>query len=444
MINIEQWFAENAIEEVEALIPDLTGLAKGKFVPAERYLADKGFHIAEGLFTQTITGDYTEYVEDINPTDADMRCIPDQESTRIVPWSSYPVAQIIHDCYKTDGSPVEFAPRHVLKRVIDLYDQKGWKPVVAPEIEFYLVKPNTDPDYPLEPPVGQSGRQVTTRRTFSIDGINQFEDIIDEIYEYSEKQRLSLETLTQEDGVAQFEVNFMHGDPMNMADQVFLFKRTVRQAAYEHDIYATFMAKPYQGKPGSSIHLHQSIVDRQSGRNIFIDENDEPNSLFRSYIAGLQKYMPATMAIYAPNVNSYRRITRYNSAPINTHWGLDNRTVGLRVPMSSSEATRVENRVPGADTNPYLSMAASLGAGYLGMKNELSPTEPLETSAYDHEITLPRDLYESLRLMNESAPIRKILGDEFINLYVEVKRLEYEKFMQIITPWEREYLLINV
>lgn len=444
MIDIEKWFAENAIDEVEALIPDFTGMAKGKFVPAERYLADKGFHIAEGLFTQTITGDYTDYVDDINPTDADMKCVPDPESLRMVPWSSYPVAQIIHDCYKPDDGPVAFAPRHVLKHVIGLYDQKGWKPVVAPEIEFYLVKPNTDPDYPLEPPVGQYGRQETTRRTFSIDGINQFEDVIDDIYEYSEKQNLNLETLTQEDGVAQFEVNFMHGNPMDMADQVFLFKRTVRQAAYEHDIYATFMAKPYQGKPGSSIHLHQSIVDKKSGRNIFIDENDEPNELFRSYIAGLQKYMPATMAIYAPNVNSYRRITRYNSAPINTHWGLDNRTVGLRVPMSSADATRVENRVPGADTNPYLSMSASLAAGYLGMQDELRPTEPLETSAYDHEITLPRDLYESLRLMNESAPIRKILGDEFVNLYVEVKRLEYEKFMQIITPWEREYLLINV
>jgi glutamine synthetase len=444
MTKIEQWFADNAIEEVEALIPDFTGMAKGKFVPAERYLADKGFHIAEGLFTQTITGDYTEFVEDINPTDVDMKCIPDLETVRIVPWASYPVAQIIHDCFRLDGHPVEMAPRYILKRVLELYEKNDWRPVVAPETEFYLVKANIDPDYPLEPPVGQYGRQETTRRTFSIDAINEFENIIEDIYEYSEKQNLNLETLTQEDGVAQFEVNFMHGDPMDMADQVFLFKRTVRQAAYKHDIYATFMAKPYQRYPGSSIHLHQSIVNKKSGKNIFIDEKGKQNILFKNYIAGLQKYMYATMAIYAPNVNSYRRFTRYAAAPINTHWGLDNRTVGLRVPISSPEATRVENRVPGADTNPYLAIAATLAAGYLGITEKLTPTKPLETSAYDHEITLPRDLYESLKLMNESASIRKILGDQFIDLYIAVKKLEYEKFLQIVTPWEREYLLTNV
>jgi glutamine synthetase len=204
------------------------------------------------------------------------------------------------------------------------------------------------------------------------------------------------------------------------------------------------MAKPYQGKPGSSIHLHQSIIDKQSGKNIFIDEKGEPNRLFKNYIAGLQKYMYATMAIYAPNVNSYRRITRYNSAPINSHWGFDNRTVGFRVPMSSPDATRVENRIPGADVNPYLMIAASLAAGYLGMEEDILPTEPLKTSAYDLDISLPRDLHESLKLMNESTPIRKTLGDEFVNLYIEVKQLEYEKFLQIVTPWEREYLLINV
>jgi len=444
MTALKKWLQENAIEEVEALIPDIAGMAKGKFVPTQRYLEDKGFRIAEALFTQTITGDYTDYVDSINPTDIDMEARPDLESIRKVPWAACPTAQIIHDCYRLDGSPVKFAPRYVLQRVLEYYAKKGWTPVVAPEIEFYLVKANTDANTPLEPPVGRSGRQDHSRQTFSIDAINEFEDVVEDIYDFSEQQKLAIETLTHEDGMAQLEVNFLHGEPMSLADQVFLFKRTVREAAFKHDMYATFMAKPHQHQPGSSMHLHQSIINKKTGNNIFVSNSGKPNSLFKNYIAGLQKYMPAAMPIFAPNVNSYRRIAPHNAAPINSHWGVDNRTVGLRVPISTAAATRVENRISGADTNPYLAIAASLAAGYLGMQEKLVPTKPLETNAYDLKITLPRDLHSSLKLMKKSAPLRKILGEEFIQLYSAVKAHEYETFSQVISPWEREHLLLKI
>ena len=444
MTMFKKWFQDNAIEEVEVLIPDITGMARGKFVPAQRYLADKGIRIAEGLFTQTITGDYIELIETINPADVDMEARPVAASRRIVPWAPYPTAQIIHDCYHLDGTLVETAPRQVLKRVLDLYDQQGRQAVVAPEIEFYLVKTNTNADLPLEPPVGRSGRQEQARRTFSIDALNEFENVVEDIYDFSEQQGLDIETLTHEDGIAQLEVNFLHGEPMNLADQVFVFKRTVREAAFKHGMYATFMAKPHQQQPGSSMHLHQSLIDKTTGKNIFADKNGKPNGLFMSYIAGLQKYLPATMPLFAPNVNSYRRVTRYFSAPINTHWGFDNRTVGLRVPLAPAQATRVENRVPGADTNPYLAMAASLAAGYLGMEENLEPTKPIEDSAQERAITLPRDLHTALKQMRRSAPLRKLLGEEFIRVFIAVKELEYETFFQVISSWEREHLLLNV
>jgi len=444
MTTMKQWFQEKAIEEVEALIPDIAGMAKGKIVSTQRYLDDKGIRIAEALFTQTITGDYTDYIDIINPTDVDVEARPVLDSIRIVPWAPCPTAQIIHDCYRLDGSPVEFAPRYVLKRVLELYDKKGWKAVIAPEIEFYLIKSNTDADHPLEPPVGRSGRQELSRRTFSIDALNEFEDVVEDIYDFSEQQGLNIETLTHEDGIAQLEVNFLHGDPMSLADQVFTFKRTVREAAFKHNMYATFMAKPHQHQPGSSMHLHQSIINKKTSKNIFISKNGKPNSLFKSYIAGLQKYTPATMSIFAPNVNSYRRIARYYAAPINTHWGFDNRTVGLRVPISPAEATRIENRIPGSDANPYLAIAASLAAGFLGIQEKLEPNKPLESSAYDLKITLPRDLHSSLILLRKSTQIRKILGEEFIRLYSAVKELEYETFSQVISSWEREHLLLNV
>ena len=444
MTMFKKWFQDNAIEEVEVLIPDITGMARGKFVPAQRYLADKGIRIAEGLFTQTITGDYIELIDTINPADVDMEARPVAASRRIVPWAPYPTAQIIHDCYHLDGTLVETAPRQVLKRVLDLYDQQGRQAVVAPEIEFYLVKTNTNADLPLEPPVGRSGRQEQARRTFSIDALNEFENVVEDIYDFSEQQGLDIETLTHEDGIAQLEVNFLHGEPMNLADQVFIFKRTVREAAFKHGMYATFMAKPHQQQPGSSMHLHQSLIDKTTGNNIFADKNGKPNKLFMSYIAGLQKYLPASMPLFAPNVNSYRRVTRYFSAPINTHWGFDNRTVGLRVPLAPAQATRVENRVPGADTNPYLAMAASLAAGHLGMEENLEPTKPIEDSAQERAITLPRDLHTALKQMRRSAPLRKLLGEEFIRVFIAVKELEYETFFQVISSWEREHLLLNV
>ncbi len=444
MTMFKKWFQDNAIEEVEVLIPDIAGMARGKFVPAERYLADNGIRIAKGLFTQTITGDYIELVEIINPADIDMEARPVAETKRKVPWAPYPTAQIIHDCYHLDGTPVEIAPRQVLKRILDLYEKQGWQAVVAPEIEFYLVKTNTNADLPLEPPTGRSGRQEQARRTFSIDALNEFENVVEDIYDFSEQQELDIETLSHEDGIAQLEVNFLHGDPMRLADQVFTFKRTVREAAFKQDMYATFMAKPHQHQPGSSMHLHQSIVDKKTGKNIFASKSGRPNKLFRSYIAGLQKYLPATMPLFAPNVNSYRRITRYYASPINTHWGFDNRTVGLRVPLAPAEATRVENRVPGSDTNPYLAIAASLAAGYLGMEEKLEPTKPLESSAHERAITLPRDMHSALKLMRRCAPVRRLLGEEFIQVYNAVKELEYETFFQVISSWEREHLLLNV
>jgi glutamine synthetase len=441
---VKQWIQERGIEEIEALVPDMAGTARGKFIPAGRYNEHEGIRLAEMLFSQTVTGDYVWETARVNPADIDMRVLADPESMRVVPWAPCPTAQIIHDCFYANGKPVLIAPRYVLKRIIELYRKRGWQPIVAPEIEFYLVKPNTDADYPLEPPIGRSGRAQPARRLLSIDAVNEFEDIIEDIYDFGEAQELDIETLIHEDGVAQLEVNFLHGDPLKLADQVFLFKRTAREAAYRHGMYATFMSKPHQNQPGSAMHLHQSVIDRKDGRNIFSTKSGKPTKIFMNYIGGLQRYMPAAMALVAPNVNSYRRIARYTAAPINTHWGFDNRTVGLRVPLASPEAMRVENRIPGSDANPYLAIAASLAAGYLGMQERIAPEEPLKTDAYELPYGLPRDLLSALQQMRESKPLARVLGEPFTELYTQVKELEYETYFHVISSWEREHLLLNV
>jgi glutamine synthetase len=192
------------------------------------------------------------------------------------------------------------------------------------------------------------------------------------------------------------------------------------------------------------MHIHQSVVDTKTRKNIFSNADGTPSNLFFAHIAGLQKYMPAAMGLFCANVNSYRRLTRYLSAPINVHWGYDNRTAGLRVPMSSADARRVENRVGGADANPYIAIAASLACGYLGMIENLQPTDPITGSAHDLPFGLPRSLDEALRKLRESQPLVKLLGEAFVSAFTIVKEAEYEVFLQVISSWEREHLLLNV
>ncbi|MEM9057820.1 MAG: glutamine synthetase family protein [Pseudomonadota bacterium] len=390
-----------------------------------------------------MTGEYPE--EDLLPeAENDMLLRPDVDTVRVVPWASDPTAQVIHDCFRHDGSPVEVAPRYLLKRVLAQYEARGWRAVVAPEVEFFLVQANTDPDYPLQPPVGRSGRPETVRQSYSIDAVNEFDPLFEQMYDYCDQQDIEIDTLIHESGAAQMEVNFVHTDPLSAADQVFLFKRTVRETALRHNIYATFMAKPMAGEPGSAMHLHKSVVDMTSGRNLFAAEDGTDSALFSSCIAGLQTYIPSAMPMFAPYVNSYRRIVRHDAAPINLHWGYDNRTVGLRVPISGPENRRVENRVIGADVNPYLAMAASLACGYLGMVEGLTPSAPITGSAYDDAVTLPPGLRQALELLSGSAALRGVLGDLFVDLYVALKEREYDTFFQVISPWEREFLLLNV
>jgi glutamine synthetase len=444
MSQIKQFLKDHSITEVEAIVPDMAGVARGKVMPAERYAEDEGMRLPESIFLQTVTGEYPEDDSSIHPSEIDIELTGDPKTARVVPWAAEPTAQVIHDCHYGDGRPVPMAPRYVLQRVLDLYTAKGWRPVVAPELEFFLVEPNTDPDYPLKPPVGRSGRPEIGRQAYSIAAVNEFDPLFDDIYAFCEAQDLDIDTLIHEAGAAQMEINLNHGDALDLADQAFLFKRTAREAALRHKMYATFMAKPLAGEPGSAMHIHQSVVDATTGENIFSDGDGKSSPLFESHIAGLQKYLPAAMLLLAPNVNSYRRLRRHSDAPINLHWGWENRTVGLRVPDSAGSARRVENRVAGADANPYLAIAASLACGYLGIVEELEPTKPIEGSAYRLAQTLPRYLSDALDLLKRARPLRQLLGEDFVEALIMVKQIEHEAYQRVISSWEREHLLLNV
>jgi len=436
----QPWLKQRSIEDVEAFVPDMAGSARGKVVPADKFGSGQ-MKMPEAIFSQTVTGDYIE--DPSNVEDRDMLLVPDPRTLRPVPWATDPAASVFLDCYRRDMTQVPTSPRGVLRKVLEKYEEQGWTPVVAPEVEFYLLSPHSDPMQDAEPPEGRLGWKEGARQPFSIDTMNDFDPFINDVYAYCEDQGIRIDTLSQEAGPAQFEINFLHGDPVDLADQVFLFKRTVREAAIEHEMRATFLAKPMAEEAGSALHIHQSVVDKD-GNNVFSTSEGQPSDLFYGFLAGLQRYMPEALLIFAPYVNSFRRFLNPFDSPVNLAWAIDNRTVGLRVPDSPPEARRIENRLAGSDVNPYLVIAGTLACGYLGMMEGLRPTDPIDGSAYGSEFGLHRHIYSAIEALRESSAMRGMLGDDFVRVYCALKHDEYMEFQESSTPWEREILMFNV
>ncbi len=432
------------LDEVECIISDLPGIARGKAVPASKFARQDYFHLPDSIFYQTITGDWGEAAGEDGFIERDMILRPDWATASAAPWTGDWTLQVIHDAYDVDGAPIPFSPRNVLKRVVQLYRDRGWEPVVAPEMEFYLVARNIDPAKAIEPMMGRSGRPAAARQAYSMTAVDEFGPVIDDIYDFAEAQGFEIDGITQEGGAGQLEINMVHGDPVKLADEVFFFKRLIREAALRHDCYATFMAKPIEGEPGSAMHVHHSIIDIETGQNLFAGPQGGDTDAFFHFIAGLQNHLPSAIAMLAPYVNSYRRYVRDHAAPINLEWGRDNRTTGIRIPISSPQSRRVENRLAGMDCNPYLGIAASLACGYLGLTEQRRPDAQFRGDAYDGEEAIPRILGGALDLFDEAEALHEVLGADFARVYSIVKRAEYEEFLEVISPWEREHLLLNV
>ena len=438
----QNYIAGRRLDEVECIVPDLAGIARGKAMPATKFAKQARLYLPISIFMQTITGDWVSEAE--TSTEPDMLLHPDFTTASAAPWTADVTLQVIHDVTDKAGNPVPTAPRNVLRRILDLYAAEGWTPVVAPEMEFFLVAPNIDPAKPIEPPMGRTGRRAAGKQAYSMSAVDEYGKVIDDIYDFAEAQGFEIDGIAQEGGAGQVEINLQHGHPLKLADEMFYFKRLIREAALRHDCYATFMAKPIEGEPGSAMHLHHSVLDAETGKNIFSDEKGDSTPEFFHFIAGMQNYIPAVIAVLAPYVNSYRRYVRDFAAPINLEWGHDNRTTGLRVPISLPESRRVENRLAGMDCNPYLGIAASLACGYLGLKQARQPRAECLGDAYRGDGDLPDTLGGALELFEDCPEIRAVLGEDFCHVYEAVKHLEYAEFLQVISPWEREYLLLNV
>ncbi|MBA4214438.1 MAG: glutamine synthetase [Polaromonas sp.] len=411
-------------------------------MPAASFAAGGELRICQAIPMQCVTGEYS-YDPIFPDSDPDVRLVPDLSTLKPAPWASVPRYLAVHDCVELDGSLCEFAPRSVLKNVVARYQAMGLTPVVAPEIEFYLTAAMTDPAQPLTAPLGRGGRPEVGQSAFSLNALNELAPFWDAFHAAIDALGIRADTWLHEVGPCQYEINLLHGDPVAVADQAFLFKTAAREIALQHGLNAVFMAKPLAGEAGSSMHLHQSVVDAQ-GSNIFSQADGSASDAFLHYIGGLQAHTPDLMLVYAPTVNSYRRYVSGSQAPTNVAWGYDNRTAGLRVPVSPPAARRVENRLAGADANPYLAMAATLAAGLAGLQARCEPREPVTGNGYDQPRDLPRTFSTAHEQMAASSHAPRLLGERFVRAYLAVKALEHDSFLNEISAWERRFLLPQV
>ncbi len=433
------------IRTIRAAACDVNGVARGKRmpIPSAVKMLTGGTRFPFSALNVDIWGeDIADSPLVFDSGDRDAILFPTERGFVPMPWLEAPTALLPIWMFHEDGRPYEGDPRHALSFVQKRFAEKGLTPVVAVELEFYLIDDSTRRlQVPISP---RSGKRRDAAEVLSIRALDAFDIFFTDLYEACEVMDIPADTLISEAGIGQFEVNLMHQDAMRTADDAWLFKTLVRGLARRFGFAATFMAKPMQGEAGNAMHIHQSVVDAKTGKNIFSAPDGSETELFRSFIGGMQHYIPKALVMMAPYVNSYRRLTPEMAAPVNTAWGYDNRTTAFRIPTSNAAGRRVENRLPSSDANPYLALAASLACGYLGMVNGLVPTSPTAETANEGAISLPRGLLEAVSLMEAERDFDDILGREFTATLAGVKRGEFETFMRVISPWEREFLLLNV
>jgi glutamine synthetase len=433
------------IEAVQLVITDACGVARGKNLAREELpaLYSSGRNVAGSILGLDITGedvDGTGLVWDVG--DADQSCRPVAGSLGRATWLDRPTAQVLGTMYELDGRAARADPRHVLEAVVRRCAAAGFTPVVAVELEFYLLQ--RDPQGQLLPSAGMlTGERRTRIDAYGLARLDDMAPLFDELFSAARSLGLPLRTLMSEYAPGQFEITLEHrADALRAVDEAILFKRAVRGIAARHGRVACFMAKPFAQQAGSGMHLHASLADR-SGQNACAADDPGGSPLLRQAIGGLRETLAQGMAIYAPNANSYRRFRSMSYAPVAVSWGINNRTVSLRVPAGPPASRHVEHRVAGADANPYLVAALVLGGMLHGIERGLDPGPPLQGNGYAQAPSraLPTQWHAALEAAAASAFVRETLGSGFLDVFLAIKRQEVEKFGALVTDRDYEWYL---
>ncbi len=440
------------IDLFELLVPDLSGIARGKRMRRAglRETLAEGLALPSSIFASRASGESVEssgLVWEIG--DKDLRCLPVPGTLSPMPWAPRPSAQVLLRMVNEDGTPFFADPRTVLENVLARYKARNWAPVVALELEFYLIaKPGGRhrPPRPADSPL--TGQPQTKNQVYGMEELAEFDTVLGAIEDACRQHNVPAGAASAEYGPSQFEINLNHvDDAVLAADHAFLLKRIIKGVASAHDMAATFMAKPFADQSGNGMHMHFSILD-QDGQNIMAEADGEDplsNPLLQQAVGGLAAGLRDHSAILAPTANAYRRFAAGSYAPMSASWGYNNRTVSFRVPDSGPEGRRIEHRVPGADTNPYLVAASVLASALDGIDRGLEPPPLTEGNAYENEARdIPETWAEALRGFRNSALIEAAFGAPFQALFHAVKEEERQVFDTDITPREWEWYLTTI
>ena len=380
--------------------------------------------------------------------DADRRARPVPGTLRPAPWLGPDVGQVMLSMYELDGTPNDLDPRHVLRRVLDRFAADGLTPVAACELEFYLVDQERTPDGGLQPPRSSlTGERPTGIQVYGLPELEAISPFLRELWATADVLGVPLEGAISEFAPSQVELTLKHKpDALAAADDATVYKRAVKGVALRQGCEATFMAKPWSDRAGSGFHVHVSFNDAE-GRNLCADEDLAGSQMLRHAIGGMKALLAESMAILAPNANSYRRFKANSYAPVAPTWGVNNRTVSLRVPAGPPPTRHVEHRVGGADANPYVVLAAILAAAHHGIVNRIDPGPPVTGDGYAAAkaagSSLPTNWFAAVDLLDGSDVLREYLGARFVDMYVSVKRTEQQRFFEVVTELDFDWYLRN-
>ena len=436
------------IESIDLLLPDLSGVPRGKRLgldDARAYARGKGLMTTTIYALDTMGANVDKSGLVWEEGDADRPVYLDESTIRPIPWRTER-ASIIGGIRDHDGSPYFADPRAVLAALRDRLRDQGINPVVAIELEFYLLDAQlNDQGMPQVPVSPRTGRRPSEPEVFLHERFDEAEDFFDLLDGYCDAQGLPVKGAISEFAPGQFEVNLNHvEDAVQACDDALMFKRCVKAAARAVNRQATFMAKPFEQQSGNGLHVHTSLTGDQ-GRNLF-GQVTIGDKRMRHCIWGLQETMAESVLLMAPNANSYRRLQAGSYAPINLSWGMNNRTVALRIPAGSDNARRIEHRIAGADANPYLVVAAIFAGMLHGLDGQGDPGEPVKGNAYERKRAkqIPTDWSEALRKFEQATILPGYLGPEFCKLYAACRRAEFDRFEARISPLEVEWYLSTV
>ena len=436
---MKDWLRKHpSVRTIRVAAVDLNGQARGKRIPArfaDRVVKD-GTRFPMSVLNLDIWGEDIENSPLIfEAGDADGVLLPTERGFVPMPWLEAPTALLPLWMFRENGRPYEGDPRHALSGIVNRYKALGLSPVVAMELEFFLID---DSGKTLQvPPSPRSGKRRKAAETLALRALDAFDTFFTDLYDACEAMDIPADTAISEAGLGQFEINLMHGDDaLRAADDAWLFKLLVKGLARRHGFAASFMAKPYPEYPGNGLHTHFSVLDA-TGRNIFDNGTPEGSDMLHHAIGGCLAAMADSTLLFAPHANSYDRLVPEKHAPTGVCWAYENRTAAIRVPSGSATARRIEHRVSGGDINPYLMLAGVLGAALIGIEDKIAPPPAITGNAYALDLPQIPDTWEAaITTFEHSAIIGRIFPAELIRNLVLTKRQELH-YMNELSPTEQ-------